>query len=179
MDAIRPRSYVAAPVLAGGRTIGILQADRLHGDVDDGDLDTLATFALALGYVAERTILMEQLSSRQATFREIMHAAGELMNDVAGSSAELVRGPAHRPAPAGAVNPSALAGRADYSVGLTPRELEVVAMLAAGATNREIAGRLFIGASTVKSHVESALRKLGAANRAEAASIYAQLNHAS
>jgi DNA-binding NarL/FixJ family response regulator len=55
---------------------------------------------------------------------------------------------------------------------LTRRELEVLAMMAEGASNAKIAERLVISQSTVKSHVKNILRKLGASNRTEAASIY-------
>ena len=51
---------------------------------------------------------------------------------------------------------------------LSERELEVLALLASGRTNAEIARDLFVALGTVKSHVNNIYRKLGAANRAEA-----------
>jgi DNA-binding CsgD family transcriptional regulator len=51
---------------------------------------------------------------------------------------------------------------------LTPRELEVLAALAEGMTNKAIARRLDISLHTVKFHVESLFRKLGARTRTEA-----------
>ena len=53
---------------------------------------------------------------------------------------------------------------------LTPRELEVLAMLAEGLGNKEIAQRLKISEHTVKFHVASIFGKLGAASRTEAVS---------
>jgi two-component system nitrate/nitrite response regulator NarL len=52
---------------------------------------------------------------------------------------------------------------------LSPRELEVTALLVEGLPNRAIAARLFISAHTVKFHVNAILSKLDAATRTEAA----------
>lgn len=49
---------------------------------------------------------------------------------------------------------------------LSDREAEVAALIASGLSNRQIAGRLFIGERTVESHVARAMSKLGCANRA-------------
>jgi ATP/maltotriose-dependent transcriptional regulator MalT len=54
-------------------------------------------------------------------------------------------------------------------LGLTAREREVLRHLAAGRSNREIAGELFIAVKTVSVHVSNILAKLGAASRGEAA----------
>lgn len=51
---------------------------------------------------------------------------------------------------------------------LSEREREVLDLIAAGSTNREIAGRLFLSPHTVKEHTSALYRKLGARNRAEA-----------
>lgn len=52
---------------------------------------------------------------------------------------------------------------------LSPRELEVLALLAEGLTNREIAERLVVSGHTVHRHVANILRKLGVPSRAAAA----------
>jgi len=51
---------------------------------------------------------------------------------------------------------------------LTPRELEVLGMVAAGTPNPRIAEHLVVSLDTVKKHVSHILGKLGAANRTEA-----------
>lgn len=52
---------------------------------------------------------------------------------------------------------------------LTEQELKVLAHVARGKTNREIANELFLGEGTVRNYVSNILAKLGLANRAEAA----------
>ena len=52
---------------------------------------------------------------------------------------------------------------------LTEREEEVLALVARGRTNAEIATELFIGLSTVKTHIAAVMAKLGARNRVEIA----------
>jgi DNA-binding NarL/FixJ family response regulator len=54
---------------------------------------------------------------------------------------------------------------------LTPREQEVLRMLARGLANKEIAARLNISEHTVKFHVAAILGKLGAASRTEAVAL--------
>jgi two-component system, NarL family, response regulator DevR len=52
---------------------------------------------------------------------------------------------------------------------LTPQEMAVLALVAEGLTNRQIAVKLYLGEGTVRNYVSSVLAKIGAANRAEAA----------
>ena len=56
---------------------------------------------------------------------------------------------------------------------LTPREVEVLRLLGTGATNREIAGALYLSEGTVKNHVSRILNRLGLRDRTQAA-VYAR-----
>ena len=60
------------------------------------------------------------------------------------------------------------------SFGLSPREREVLALLAKRYTDKEIAEALFISRRTAETHVKHVLAKLGAANRREAAALAAR-----
>lgn len=72
---------------------------------------------------------------------------------------------------AGRRNPAALDGnpQAVAALGISVRELEVLRELVAGRSNKEIAVRLHIAPSTVKTHVARLYEKLGAKRRTEAA----------
>jgi DNA-binding NarL/FixJ family response regulator len=63
--------------------------------------------------------------------------------------------------------------------GLSPRELEVLEMTSLGFTNTQIAGRLDVTVHAVKFHLGSIYKKLGVANRTEAAVAYLQHKPAS
>jgi len=59
--------------------------------------------------------------------------------------------------------------------GLTPREVEVLGLVAEGRRNADIAGRLFVSEKTVGHHVSAILRKLGVRTRGEAGATAARL----
>jgi DNA-binding NarL/FixJ family response regulator len=72
----------------------------------------------------------------------------------------------------GAAGAPAAGARADAAAdlpdGLTPREAEVLGLIAAGLTNGEIADRLVVSPATVKSHVNHIFAKAGVSGRAQA-----------
>ena len=59
------------------------------------------------------------------------------------------------------------------SLGVTPRETEVLDLVAAGLSNRDIAARLYLSHRTVEKHVESLLRKTGTRSRTQLAAVRA------
>jgi len=106
-------------------------------------------------------------------------AVGYLLKDVnPGKLAEAIRA-AHRGQPtidSAAARVLARAAGQPLSPGcqLTPREREILALLVAGKTNKEIGEALTLSPSTVRQHVSSILSKLGASNRTEAATLALQ-----
>jgi DNA-binding NarL/FixJ family response regulator len=73
--------------------------------------------------------------------------------------------------PAAATAAAAGAPTPAEQLGLTPREAEVLALVAAGRSNRQIAQALFISPKTASVHVSNLLAKLGVAGRVEAAAV--------
>ncbi|MCW2634829.1 MAG: hypothetical protein JWQ99_1196 [Blastococcus sp.] len=74
-----------------------------------------------------------------------------------------------------ALAPSPRVSTENRPYGLTDREYEVLALLGTGATNREIARKLFISDRTVGVHVSRVLHKLQVTNRAQAAAVAARV----
>jgi DNA-binding NarL/FixJ family response regulator len=72
-----------------------------------------------------------------------------------------------------AANASSNGRRSEYS--LTQREHDILALLAEGRSNREIAGRLYLSEKTVKAHLAAIFRKLGVTNRTQAAMMAVQM----
>lgn len=102
------------------------------------------------------------------------NAATEALRDAAGHASRLNAGLLHR----WIVELARRAGirllnqvSSPRAVGLTSRELEVLRLVAAGLSNREIGQQLFISAKTASVHVSNILAKLGANSRVEAAAI--------
>lgn len=80
-------------------------------------------------------------------------------------------GPSSRSSAPGSRSPTSAGPTAPAAADvLTAREREVLELMATGAQYREIAARLTVGETTVKSHVHAILRKLGAVSRADAVS---------
>ncbi|HEX7097427.1 MAG TPA: response regulator transcription factor, partial [Acidimicrobiales bacterium] len=72
-------------------------------------------------------------------------------------------------------SPPVLDDNAVARLGLTPREAEVLALVAAGRTNREIGTELYVSEKTASVHVSNILRKLGVNSRVEAAAVAQRL----
>jgi NarL family two-component system response regulator LiaR len=59
-------------------------------------------------------------------------------------------------------------------LGITPRELEILGLIASGMTNKEIAAKVFVSENTVKTHAASVFEKLQAKRRTQAVQIAKQ-----
>lgn len=171
------RSYVVAPVVVGGRVIGLLHADNRGTRLTEVDRDALTAFATGFAQVFERAMLLARLREQRAVVVRSMEDMESLLDQLAAREIELVAGDqvvvGRRPLGQHAADPSTTLDGL-----LTVREREVLVLMATGATNDRIAQRLVIATGTVKSHVKQILRKLRVENRGEAIAHYLLLSAA-
>jgi DNA-binding CsgD family transcriptional regulator len=155
-EALGWSSYVVVALALGGRTIGLLHADATRSGraVDDRDAELAAVYADGLAGALERAALRDTLRRHR---EELRSAVGWLSARLGESGDE------------GAAAPDA--GDAQIAL-LTPRELEVLLLLARGRTNAAIAKELLISEATAKYHVKNILGKLQASTRADAVARY-------
>lgn len=166
----RTTSYVAAPLVSTDHVVGLLHADRAGGQVDHFDQELLGLFAECLGLALERTVFFERLQALRTQLAAHTNSISDLIGEFVDNETTTLTVPATRPGPSGE-RPVAPEGEL---LGLTRRESDILREMATGKTNSQIADRLYISEGTVKSHVKSVLRKLGAANRADAVCRYFQ-----
>ena len=160
-DVLGWTSYVVAPVTAAGETIGLLHADATRRGRRVGALDAevAGRYAEELSGVFERAVLRHTLDLHRAELASAVHWLGTRLSRLE-DAGQLMR-------------PRTVPG-ADLrgTDALTPRELEVLRLLARGNTNGAIARALVVREGTVKYHVKNILRKLGATSRADAVAKY-------
>jgi DNA-binding CsgD family transcriptional regulator len=176
------RTYAAAPLVVGSQVAGVIHADRGPGQpLDVLDRDVLWEFASGLAQAYESSTLRRTLRDERDQMREFLEWLRVRSSELTDAPVTLSAGghaPVARPAPLPESSPAGAGARDDRVVFeglLTRRELDVLRLMAEGATNRQVADALVISSGTVKFHAGSILRKLHAANRAEAVTRYLRL----
>jgi LuxR family transcriptional regulator, regulator of acetate metabolism len=163
LDVLGWDSYVVAALVVQGVTVGLVHADACSSGrrLDALDVEVASRYAEGLAGVFERAVLREMLQRHHHELRSAVEWMSTRLGQLATDAGEPT-------APgAGGFDPSP----ADA---LTPREAEVLRLLARGQTNLEIARTLVVREGTIKYHVKNILRKLGATSRADAVSRYAR-----
>jgi DNA-binding NarL/FixJ family response regulator len=122
--------------------------------------------ALAAQRAAARRLRISVRAEDPALLAELRRIIVEAGHDVveAPEEADVLMHDARAEAPAG----FAAMRETEWPALLTPREIEVLGAIGEGLNNKEIARRLDISLHTVKFHIESLFRKLGARTRTEA-----------
>lgn len=126
---------------------------------DDDDYIARAMAQGAKGYLLKDTPSREIAEAIRLVHRGYTHMGPGLFEKMLGAA----------PSVAGAASAVAAPGPPPELAELTPRERDVLALIAAGCSNREIAQELYIAERTVKNHVNSILGRLGLRDRTQAA----------
>ncbi|MEV4421129.1 helix-turn-helix transcriptional regulator [Patulibacter sp. NPDC049589] len=163
----RSSSYVAAPIAASGTVVAFLHADHdSDARCDAIDRDLLWMFAEGFAHLFERAALTESMRHQRDEVRAVLADVDAAMAAMTETELRLARPGLADDDP---VEPEpSTPERARRLAALTPREHEVLAMIASGARNAEIARALAISDPTVKTHVRRVLAKLGVRNRTQA-----------
>ena len=158
-EAERGLVALAAAAGTGGRARTFLEARFLLALARFTSGSKEESFTLAASVVAEAAaegcvrLFLDAGTAALELFRQARGRAGM------SSYAALLLGGLEREAGSAAATPL---------LGFTPREVEVLSLLAARLANEEIAGRLFVSLPTVKTHVRHIFEKLGVGSRREA-----------
>lgn len=157
------RMFYRVPALAGVAELASKHTERLDGSGYPRGLSAgaLSPAARLLAAADVYCALIEPRAYRPA--HEPGEAARLLRDDVRadrldGEATQAVLGAAGQP----------VSRRREWPAGLTAREVEVLSLLARGASNKAIAAQLCISAKTAGNHIEHIYMKLGASSRAEA-----------
>jgi DNA-binding CsgD family transcriptional regulator len=174
VEAGRCTSYVAGPIMPTTRVIGFFHADRFGQDlpVSPTDRDNLWIFAEHFGLLYERSVLVQRLQGQRQRLHEILDDASAMIDEVCDAEIRLARN--ESVADPGPLGPSP-ESQSPVDKLLSRREREVLDLMAAGATNNQIARELVLSEGTVKSHVKRILRKLRVDSRAAAVARYLHL----
>jgi DNA-binding CsgD family transcriptional regulator len=172
-------AYVVAPVAVRSTVVAVLQADRPGHELGARDAGILWTFAAGLAQAYESATLRRTLRHERRQMRRLLTWLDARSSELADASIAFVarEEPSSLPQPEELDGPAPRPDRdrdasAVLDAVLTRREVEILRLLAGGLTNRAIAAELVISGGTVKFHVNSILRKLHVANRAEAVARY-------
>jgi DNA-binding CsgD family transcriptional regulator len=170
-----PGAYVVAPIVIGDRVAGFLHADAFASgrELTVADRAGIQIFAAIFGLVYERAAMGQRLRDQRQSVAAAIAAGSqsEIGPDVARLVRTQMRSAGHADHDRRGNSPSPPV----HDGALTSREWEILRLLASGATNGQIASTLVVSDNTVKSHIKRILRKLPAANRAEAVYRYTQL----
>lgn len=164
--------HAIARVAVQGSALALLVADRDDPPLDDLDHAVLSAFAAVLSSLLETALMRARMGEVSTELRHLAVSAEALLGEVQHAPPALPHRHGDRLS-FGTFEGVPIATSAGTAK-LTERERAIAALLAEGLSNREIADRLVVSPETVKAHVARILRKLGAANRAEAVARFLQ-----
>jgi ATP/maltotriose-dependent transcriptional regulator MalT len=145
-------SAAVVPLTLAGRVLGVLNVSREPGAPRMATQTTrlLELLGNQAAILIDNAQMMEELQRKEERLEQLVD---QLLRE------------------SGRQTASATSGSVNLLAPITPREQQVLELLVDGLTNREIGARLIVEPDTVKDHVQSLIKKLGAADRTHAAVI--------
>jgi DNA-binding NarL/FixJ family response regulator len=176
-DALGLRRYALAPIRPDRTAVALLVLDRSDPPVDELDRALVRAVASTIAGALTNVVLRLRIAELSQELRHVTVSVPALM-------IEAVAAPVVLPSYWGRdvvfpevrgfqdVRSSEPGSASDAEGPLNRRELEVMALLIEGRSNRDIAKELVVSPDAVKSRLASIMRKLGASNRVDAVSRY-------
>lgn len=157
--------YLVAPIVVESKVVALVHMSRARGAIADGDVDTLGLLLAVYSFVYERLLNSARVEQLRVSIIGAAARLAEEADRIAGTAVSLEAG--------GDDDVFATHAAVDaFTAALSNREREVFARMVRGDSNAEIAEELVVSVETVKTHVKRILRKIGAANRLEAITLF-------
>lgn len=163
-DALGAADYLVVPIVVEAEVVALVHMSRARGAIADGDVDTLGLLLSVYSVVYERLLNSGRVEQLRISIVGAAARLAEEADRIAGTAVSLDADDDGAVAMDAAVDA--------FTVALSNRERDVFARMVRGDSNAEIAQELVVSVETVKTHVKRILRKIGAANRLEAITLY-------
>lgn len=161
-EMLQASAYVVAPIVVGAKVVGLIHVSRADREIGNDDIDTLGLLVSVYSCLHDRLLNLGRVEHLRES---ITAAAARLVAEtdrIADTPISLDT----------ASRPSSRATVDAFATTLSRRERRVFEQMVSGNSNAEIANELVVSIETVKTHVKRILRKIGAANRLEAITLY-------
>ncbi|EHN10659.1 Putative two-component system regulator [Patulibacter medicamentivorans] len=155
-----------------GSALAILVTDRPAGDVVAEDRANVEAFAQITAIALEQVVLRARMQELTSELRFLSGSVLGLVGEMTETPVSIPSHGRHGPIFARFGDSAARPTGGEVAKLLSPREHEIAQLLTRGRSNREIAEVLHLSPDSVKGNVARILRKLDAANRAEAVAKY-------
>ena len=164
-DVLGAADYLVAPIVVESKVVALVHMSRARGAIAEGDIDTLGLLLSVFSFVYERLLNSQRVEQLRVSIIGAAARLAEEADRIAGTAVSLDAGGDDDAFEADAAG-------AAITAALSNRERDVFARMVLGDSNAEIADELVVSVETVKTHVKRILRKIGAANRLEAITLY-------